>query len=136
MEEKKKRWRPSLTAYRALESENAELKEHLSRISLESANAGKEAEAGTVVTVEEYNGLFCKYSLLQKHYDALEAEKADAESKLNSEISTLKQSNSLVEAEIKRLRLENEKLGEKCRLQGNEITRLQGRSFWQRVFNK
>lgn len=38
MEEKKKRWRPSLTAYRALESELAELKEANSKL-------GKECEA-------------------------------------------------------------------------------------------
>ena len=38
MEEKKKRWRPSLTAYRALENEVSELKEGMTAIKSENVS--------------------------------------------------------------------------------------------------
>ena len=106
MEEKKKRWRPSLTAYRALENEVSELKEKLSRLM---------RRRGTDENVK----------VLRDHIEALE-----------SENSLLKRSNAMVEkgrdtlsGSLETLRMENEMLKGELRL-------LKSRGFWARLLNR
>lgn len=106
MEEKKKRWRPSLTAYRALENEVSELKEKVRRL------MGRKSSDDCV-------------KVLRDHIEALE-----------NENSTLKRSNELMEKgrdtlndSVQTLRKENEKLRSDIRL-------LKGRGFWSRLLNK
>ena len=106
MEEKKKRWRPSLTAYRALENEVSELKEKVRRL------MGRKSSDDCV-------------KVLRDHIEALE-----------NENSTLKRSNELMEkgrnvlnSDVATLKKENEALRDELRL-------LKGRGFWSRLLNK
>jgi len=106
MEEKKKRWRPSLTAYRALENEVSELKEKISMLS-------KRKCSDDCVKV------------LRDHIEALE-----------NENSTLKRSNELMEkgrnvlnSDMATLKKENEALYD-------ELCLLKCRWFWSRLLNK
>lgn len=63
MEEKKKRWRPSLTAYRELEKDNADLRSHL--LTLQQSNTLME---------EELNKLRSKVELMKGTSDTLAKE--------------------------------------------------------------
>ena len=66
MAEKKKRWRPSLTAYRALENEVSELKEQLAHAT-NGSSASKELKA----LREKYDTLEKSNKYLEDSRDAL-----------------------------------------------------------------
>lgn len=69
MAEKKKRWRPSLTAYRALENEVSELKEQLA-LAAKGSSASKELKA----LREKYDTLEKSNKYLEDSRDALVVE--------------------------------------------------------------
>ena len=73
MEEKKKRWRPSLTAYRALENLVSELKEENARL----------------ISKEESDRLKDKISVLEKSNKLLEEECDNLRGKLEEAGSTI-----------------------------------------------
>lgn len=107
MAEKKKRWRPSLTAYRELEAKVNELSE-------------KERKC------------YEDYIMLEKRYQ----EKEKQVKSLQSKVATLEASNMHMEDGIiaeREQRKEAEKQLDKAR---NEYKALKDRTFWKRVFNK
>lgn len=117
--EVKKRFRPSLTAYRALESEVKELKEAL--------ESGKDGQMSAVV-----HGFKKVNESLQKDNKKLE----DDCRVLRGKLSALESSNRHLSEEIARVREENDILTGKNNALRDENTRLVGRGFWSRVFNK
>ena len=108
MAEKKKRFRPTLTAYRALESENSELKEKLAKY-------------------EQVRGK------IRSHIEGIV--RAENE-KLKAENSVLEKSNELMEQELTLLRKVNASLRRECKELGSELLAVRSRGFWARVFNK
>lgn len=129
--EKKKRFRPTLGAYRALEDEVSQLKEQV-RL-LEKAS---EYSAEELAEMEGYKKK-CDGDDFTAHILAQEThgwrEKWNA---LNEECNTLKVSNDHMEKELARL---NEKLRErvdKIRDLETDIYVLKNRGFWARVFNR
>lgn len=111
MAEKKKRFRPTLTAYRELEKKVNELKidlEHAVFVSNEVRNAN----------------------------DRLSRELNTVKSSCKDEISTLEKSNELMEQELTHLRKVNASLRRECKKLGSELLAVRSRGFWARVFNK
>lgn len=106
MEEKKKRFRPTLTEYRALQNDLSVAKEQL-RLQL---------------LADDY--LSQKYNILEKTYKALKVER-----------DTLTTSNNLMEGELIRLRKELEIQHTKHRKLRKAREALKNRSFLQRLFN-
>jgi predicted nucleic acid-binding Zn-ribbon protein len=122
-EEKKKRWRPSLTAYRELEETI-----HRQCVELDAwrEKCRKLVEAKSNVsdkTVSQW-----AYDELKKKYDELD-------------VALTTQKHALDDAENEKKALA-EKLGELCELQKDydavcaENLSLKSRGFWARVFNK
>ena len=105
----KKRFRPTLTAYRALENEVSLLKE-------ENANLKSVSNIPEVVRIAN---------------DRLTTENKS----LREKNETLKQSNELMEDELARLREANYELSKINRQMSRECQYLQSRSFWKRLFN-
>jgi len=121
MEEKKKRWRPSLGAYRALEKE---IEGHMEDKSLLVA----ECDAWR----EKYRALYESVSELSGVINDMKALKA-----------SLCEGRRMLEESNKALRLEAENLhtslGRAVTMiedKDDEIDRLRSRGFWARVFNK
>jgi len=108
MAETKKRFRPTLTAYRDLESENSELKEKLAKY-------------------EQVQGK------MKVHIEGIVRTEND---KLKAENSVLEKSNKLMEQELKRLRKTNVSLKEECKYLDSELLAIKSRGFWARVFNR
>lgn len=108
MAETKKRFRPTLTAYRALESENSELKEKLAKY-------------------EQVQGK------MKVHIEGIVRAEND---KLKAENSVLEKSNELMEQELTHLRKVNASLRRECKELGSELLAVRSRGFWARVFNK
>ncbi len=103
----KKRFRPTLTAYMALENEVGILKEELAKY--KQANGKMDA-----------------------HNEAMRIELTS----LRSKNHTLEQSNVLMEAELKRVRLINDSLLESVVEFGTELALLKARGFWDRLLNR
>jgi len=113
MEEKKKRWRPSLTAYRELEKKLESQIEGTSQL-VKDCDAWREKYRGVVdgyVPVSKYNDLLAKNN-------------------------TLEQSNKLMEDELNRVREANVSLGKKCAELSNKLSELLSRGWFARLFNK
>ena len=107
MEEKKKRWRPSLTAYRELESK---LQEQID---------------GTSRLIADCRDWRQKFWTMKDERDVLK-----------SKLLAADQSNGHVEEEIQRLRREVNTLEQKNDALCQENYSLRHRGFWARVFNK
>ncbi len=108
MAEKKNRFRPTLTAYRALENENSELKEELAKY--KQANGKMDTHISEAMRIE-FDSLRCKNDILEK-------------------------SNALMEAELKRVRLINDSLLKSVAELGTELALLKARGFWDRLLNR
>lgn len=65
MAEKKKRFRPTVTAYRALEDENSKLKEEIARL---------KQFRNDLVPLEKYNEVLAKNKVLEQSNTLMEAE--------------------------------------------------------------
>lgn len=123
MEEKKKRWRPSLTAYRELEKKLAEQIE------------------GTSQLVKDCDAWREKYRELKKKYDdALHVRNDVVPRKVHQELvtenRTLVESNKLMEEELNRVRDANVSLGKKCAELNNKLSELLSRGWFARLLNK
>ena len=120
--EKKKRFRPTLGAYRALEDEVSRLREELRLCEREKGYPVHDCESGCEETVH----------MLVQESDAWREKYRS----LDEECRTLKVSNEHMEREVARL---NEKLRErvdKIRDLETDIYVLKNRGFWARVFNR
>lgn len=104
--EKKKRWRPSVTAYRQLESQCR----HLS---------------AEVVTLKEERDVLGKRVKVSE--DALERQK--------SANDTLEMSNTCLDKEVKRLRAVNEGLDKRIAFLQADADADGKRGFWKRLFH-
>lgn len=156
--EKKKRWRPSLTAYRALESECSELREKVSalrkeidrknadvkRLRRDLAAASKGELVGTLLDenkdlrkelTEQKEG----FERLQKSCDMWKDKNHELE-KLHAcdadKIETLTKSEDFLSGEVDRLREELGKENRECEDLQREVEYLRNRGFWGRLFNK
>lgn len=115
MAETKKRFRPTLTAYRALESENSELKEELAKY--KQTHNKMSVHVNEVVRIEnkslqtELEHLKIKYKTLLKSNKLLEQER-DRNHQTLSDMSKL-----------------NKQLS-------NELQAIKSRGFWKRLFNR
>lgn len=119
-EEKKKRWRPSLTAYRALEAKVAEY---------ESCKDLKKLKDDYDLLRNRFNDLAEKKKLMADDFK-------EREEKMTIEKNALEKSNGLLEKEIKRLRELVEGYDRDIINLKAENARLKNRTFWQRLFNK
>lgn len=108
MAETKKRFRPTLTAYRALENEVSTLREELAKY--KQANGKMDAHIDEAMRIELTS--------------------------LRSKNHTLEQSNELMKAELERLRNAHDVLIKSYALLGAEMAVLKARGFWARVFNR
>ena len=106
MEEKKKRWRPSLTEYRKLEKDRDSWQ-------------------------EKYLDL--KENTLPE-YDRIASENRVKD--LQGKIAQLEQSNALMEDELNRVRNANRQLSKFNDDYKLQITALKNRSLWKRIINK
>lgn len=125
MEEKKKRWRPSLGAYRALEREVSMLREELRIVSEYDENdviglvrAYEEQMEGKSRLVadcdswrDKYRRLAVKNELVEKSHDFLEREIERLRAKTDEDMILIKDLN-------------------------REVTYLRNRGFWDRLFNR
>lgn len=153
MEEKKKRWRPSLTAYRELEGKLADQIEGTSRLVKdcdlwrekyrtlfkEYGKLKKQFQAGGVVTEADYNSLHVSYKNLVEKYDEEVSENRrlnDENRKLHSKIYDLDLSHTMMADELNKLRAEIAELSESEASAKKELEYLRNRSFWNRLFNK
>lgn len=114
MEEKKKRWRPSLTAYRELEKKLAEQIE------------------GTSQLVKDCDAWREKYCELEKQVTGLKAWNGDSSDK----ISVLDQSNKLMEEELNRVRNQRDELQKVNQRNLAYIERMESRGWFARLLNK
>lgn len=104
--EKKKRWRPSVTAYRQLEEQCRLL------------------SAEVVTLKEDRDGLLSRVRVSD-----------DALSRLQSSNDTLEKSNICLDKEVKRLRVVNDNLNEKISSLQVGACGCRKRGFWARLFN-
>ena len=148
-EEKKKRFRPSLTAYREAEEtvhrQCVELdawREKYRQLDRQMKKFKKEMDAGKVVTRSEYDILLGEKRSLESRIALLEAipdTQASELERLRSEVSTLEQSNKSMEGELKRKnnrwQADAKMWKEKAIECETELMHLRDRGFWQRLFN-
>lgn len=132
MEEKKKRWRPSLTAYREMEETvhrqcmeldawrekyhtlkklYDHLDEECSKLSKVVKRQKKQMEDNSVVTVDEYNGLMAEMKRSETVVKRLE-----------DELAVEKEKKDILEYVISEKEV--------------RIAELESRGFWRRLFNK
>lgn len=156
--EKKKRWRPSLGAYRALESECSELREKVASLRKEIDRKNADVKTLTKRVEAAHKGELV--DRLQKEIDELKKdlqEQMDGFERLlencdlwkeknhelermhfddSTKIEQLTKSEDFLSGEVDRLRaeLENEH-SENVDLQ-REVEYLRNRGFWGRLFNK
>ena len=112
-EEKKKRFRPSLGAYRALENEVSELREKNKRLE----NRLSEQIDGSSSLVHDCDLWRDKYQELFASHEAM------------------KSSNGYLEGEVDRLREVNKSLEDENERLRFEMRQMEKRGFWSRVFN-
>lgn len=106
--EEKKRWRPSLAEYRALQKEIDGHMEDKSRL-VADCDAWRE-----------------KYHQLKKEYDKLNC----------SDVGIAEKSNRLMEEELTRVRKQAEDASKDYNNARREVLWLRNRSLWQRIINK
>lgn len=148
MEQKKKRFRPTLRAYRELDRENKQLKEIVNSLSdfetivrdntvyrqalinFSSMIRVRKDPALLIQASEECDGLIgIVYNDIKKRWDE------DA-NKLKVENETLKRSNKFLEDSRNRLEEENDELTHSNEELSFELKMLRKRSFLKRLFNK
>lgn len=112
--EKKKRFRPTVTAYRALEKENSELKEKLVRYKLMQDHVSRPKYEAVLIIKES----------LSTELDQLKVK-----------YNTLLKSNKLLEEELDRVREANKELSKMNKQFCYELQVIKSRGFWARVFN-
>lgn len=121
MEEKKKRWRPTLTAYRELEKK------------LESQIEG------TSQLVKDCDLWREKYQILKKKYDELFPLSQDAVSQVENLRDSLAESRRLhdeISYKHGELSAEHDRLAEECKKLRAENDRLKSRGFIDRLLNR
>lgn len=121
MEEKKKRWRPSLTEYRELEKKLA------SQID------------GTSQLVKDCDLWREKYQLLKKQYDKLFPLSEDAVSQVEKLTDSMVESRRLhyeISCKYGELSAEHDRLMGECKQLHAENDRLRSRGFIDRLFNR
>lgn len=121
MEEKKKRWRPSLTAYRELEKQMKNEQDLHIHFAKECDRLKSELDSHIEGT-----------SLLVKDCDAWREKYND----LKAERDTLEKSNKLMEEELNREKHTNKEFCETYHELKEKYDDLKSRGFWARVFNK
>ena len=114
MAETKKRFRPSLTAYRALENEVSELKEELAKY--KQTHNQMSVHVNEVVRIEKKS--------LQTELDQLQIK-----------YKTLLKSNNLLEQERDRNHQTISNMSKQNKLLYNELQAIKSRGFWKRLFN-
>lgn len=114
MAETKKRFRPSLTAYRALENEVSELKEELAKY--KQTHNQMSVHVNEVVRIEKES--------LQTELDHLQIK-----------YKTLLKSNNLLEQERDRNHEAISDLEKRNKQLSNELKTIKSRGFWKRLFN-
>ena len=120
MEEKKKRWRPSLTQYRELQTK---LDEQIEGTSLIVADChGWRAKYRSII--EEISKGNDK-KVLRDHIEALECEN-----------KALRHSNEMMETELDKMRASDNEFARENRELRDEVFYLRNRGFWARVFNR
>ena len=122
MSETKKRWRPSLTAYRELQKQLSEV-----NVLLDEEKTTSEARLVEIERLkrELSDAMSVCDSVSKKEYE-----------KLKTEIISFKRSNELMDAELEIMR---KKFGDMCQIadeRSAEIGRLKSRGFFERLFNK
>ena len=122
MEEKKKIFRPTLSAYRALEDEVSRLREEL-RLS-ESGNTHLRDD-GNGDVAETVHMLVMESDAWREKYRSL-----------NDECRTLRMSNGHMEDEQKRLNEKLRKAVDRIHDLETDVYVLRNRGFWARVFNR
>lgn len=115
MAETKKRFRPSLTAYRALENEVSELKEELAKY--KQTHNQMSVHVNEVVRIEKES--------LQTELDQLKIK-----------YKTLLKSNELLEQERDRNHRAISDMSKQYRQLSNELQAIKSRGFWKRLFNR
>ena len=115
MAETKKRFRPSLTAYRALENEVSELKEELTKY--KQTHNQMSVHVNEVVRIENES--------LQTELDQLKIK-----------YKTLLKSNKLLEQERDRNHEAISDLEKRNKQLSNELQAIKSRGFWKRLFNR
>lgn len=150
MEEKKKRWRPSLTAYRALEKELEKLKSNMidfSKIDIEEIvrdnTIYRQAliNFSSMIRCKKEPALLVQGSedcdfLIDVVYKDIKGRWNEDADKLYIENCTLTKSNKLLEDEIQRLRDRNSELQNHNAKLFKENRTLKNRSLWERIWNK
>ena len=120
MDEKTKRWRPSLTQYRELQ---AKLDEQIEGTSLIVADChGWRAKYRSII--EEISKGNDK-KVLRDHIEALECENR-----------TLRHSNEMMETELDKMRASDNEFARENRELRDEVFCLRNRGFWARGFNR
>ena len=122
MSETKKRWRPSLTAYRELQKQLSEV-----NVLLDEEKTTSEARLVEIERLkrELSDAMSVCDSVSKKEYE-----------KLKTEIISFKRFNELMDAELEIMR---KKFGDMCQIadeRSAEIGRLKSRGFFERLFNK
>ena len=115
MAETKKRFRPTLTAYRALENEVSELKEELSKYKMMEKCGIPQSDEATKI---ELCSLRSKYHQLKVKYD------------------TLIKSNELLEQERDRNHQALSDMSKLNKQLSNKLQAIKSRGFWKRLFNR
>ena len=120
--EKKKRFRPTLSAYRALEDEVSRLREELRLSEREKQCIASDMDGGV---------LECVHALVMES-DGWR----DKYRSLDEECKTLRMSNRHMEGEQKRLNDKLQKAVDKIHDLETDVYVLRSRGFWARVFNR
>ena len=142
MEEKKKRFRPTLAEYREMEDvihrQCVELdawREKYDELDKQLKCLRREMEAGHVITLSDYNAMAGRNDILEKRLELLD----EVCKEKDGEIATLQQSNRSMESELRRNinRHEGEmkRWKEKALEAETELMRLKARGFFSRLFN-
>lgn len=126
MEETKKRWRPTLTAYREQEEVIHRQCVELDAWREKYRELVKCKEAGAY---QELNGKYREQLTFSEHL----GKRLD---ELKSENASLSQSNKLMEMELRKVQSELDFEREVSRVKAAECENLRNRGFWARVFNR
>ena len=120
MDEKTKRWRPSLTQYRELQAKLDEQIEGTSRI-VADCDGWRAKYRSIIEEISKGNDK----KVLRDHIEALECENR-----------TLRHSNEMMETELEKMRASDNEFARENRELRDEVFCLRNRSFWARVFNR
>ena len=122
MEEKKKRFRPTLSAYRALEDEVSRLREELRLSERENTYLRNDGNGDVAETV---------------HMLVMESDSwRDKYRSLDEECNMLRMSNGHMEDEQKRLNEKLRKAVDRIHDLETDVYVLRNRGFWARFFNR